>query len=983
VIAVAVVPLLAMAAFAADRISDQRAQALAAADLVSSIELQRALTAMYPPVKLERMALEVWSRIDDLGFDRALLIDFAGIDLETAYGENAGNLRGVLRGMQRALDDVGGGDTERLVIEIDVVRQQLAFRRTQADSPGVAISDPAEPFDRLESAMVDITDLADGLSGVAGQVAGGEATQLGALRDVVVTAGAYGNANLDHLLNLDNGEFLNAVVESRAVHTAALDRFATMVDSGRFDDVQDRLAQITTITLTPPGIGPSLGPSLDPSLDPGAPDLIRFTADQMLEHLDYVDLLQTRSDAFGADALAEVSARADAAEADVLRTQVLVAAVVALSALLIGLLLWAMLRPLRRLTRQAELISAGELGLSPVPVSGARDLRALTITTNEMLSTLRGVEQQINDLADGVTLCSQTSVLPGALGVALRRSVERLADTTTQLHASEQLASAIVEQAADAIWTIDGSGMIRSANDASAELTGVPWRLQIGRPLDEYLSALDGEMQVIGAPTPTKVLVAHSVIDAGDTDLIAVIAREISERAHFEKRLAFQARHDALTSMPNRLAALEHLDWSFRDSDGPVAVLLVDIDGFKSINDSHGHLKGDWVLTEIADRLSSNVRSGEFVARLGGDEFVVVITGVDDMNVLAKCGERLIRQIEQPFFDGENIFALSASVGVVSMTGEKTPLEALRKADSACCLAKKRGRGRVEIYDAELQATIAHQADIALALRRSVPNGELILHLQPIVDLRTGGLFGAEALVRWERPGVGLVPPGDFIPIAERSSLIFDIERWVLRESCEHVVEWRRRDPTCALRVAVNISGRHLIDGDLVNDLHEAIEATGADPTMLEFELTETQLLEDLDRAVEVLDEIRSLGVTIAVDDFGTGYSSMTYLRHLPIDSIKIDQSFIAGATEEGFDSTVVESLLAIGRTLQLDVVAEGVETELQLDYVRDRGCDRAQGYLLARPMPAEQFTAELFAGEWSTTPRRSDPLIRAMSSPP
>jgi diguanylate cyclase (GGDEF)-like protein len=282
---------------------------------------------------------------------------------------------------------------------------------------------------------------------------------------------------------------------------------------------------------------------------------------------------------------------------------------------------------------------------------------------------------------------------------------------------------------------------------------------------------------------------------------------------------------------------LEHLDRSFHASEGPVAVLFVDIDGFKSINDTHGHLKGDWVLTEIADRLSSNVRSGEFVARLGGDEFVVVITDVDDIDVLVNFGERLIRQVEQPYFDGENLFALSASVGVAAVTGESSALEALRKADSACYLAKKRGRGRVEIYDAELQATIAYEADLALALRRSVPNGELVLHLQPIVDLHSGRLAGAEALVRWERPGVGLVPPGEFIPIAERSSLIFDIERWVLRESCQHVVEWRRQDPTCELRVAVNISGRHLIEGDLVNDLHEAIEATGADPTMLEFEL--------------------------------------------------------------------------------------------------------------------------------------------------
>jgi diguanylate cyclase (GGDEF)-like protein len=494
--------------------------------------------------------------------------------------------------------------------------------------------------------------------------------------------------------------------------------------------------------------------------------------------------------------------------------------------------------------------------------------------------------------------------------------------------------------------------------------------------LDDFLPGLDGEMNVIGAPTPTKVLVAHSVIDAGATMRIAVIARDISERAHFEDRLAYQARHDALTSMPNRLAVLEHLDHVFTESDEPVAVLFVDIDGFKSVNDTHGHLKGDWVLTEIASRLTSSVRADEFVARLGGDEFVVVISGIGDIDTVVKFGERLIRQVEQPYFDGENFFALSASVGVAAVAGERSSLEALRKADSACYSAKRHGRGRVEVYDAELQATIAREADLALALRRSVPNNELVLHLQPIVDLHTGCLTGAEALVRWNRPGVGLVPPGDFIPIAERSSLIFDIERWVLRTACEHVVAWRERDPHCDLRVAVNISGRHLIEGDLVGDLHDAIERTGADPTMLEFELTETQLLDDLDRATDVLVALRSLGVTIAVDDFGTGYSSMTYLRHLPIDSIKIDQSFIARATEKGFDSTVVESLLAIGRTLHLGVVAEGVETESQLDYVRNRGCDRAQGYLLARPMPAEAFDAQLAAGDWPV-PHRVDAAAR------
>ena len=960
VIAAATVPLLAMGAFALDRVSDQRARARTANDLFYSIELQGALTAMYPPAHLERLGLEGLSRVDELGLERDLLIDVVGLDLESAYDRNADDVDDALEGMRIALEDVGGEETERLVVEIGMIEQQLAVRRAEVASSGVAISDPSEPFDRLEAVMADIVHLANGLSGVNGQVVGDEARQLGALGDVMTSAAAYGNANLDNLLNLD-GRFLNAVVESRAVHADALDRFVTML-SGRerdwFEAVQRRFAQIETITAA------------SPVLDPDSPDLVGLSADRVLAHLDYIGLLHTQSDAFGAEALAQVSARAGAAEADVLRIQTVVAVVAALSALLLGLLLWTTLRPLRRLTRQAEQISAGELGLSPVPLSGARDVRALAITMNEMLATLRSVERQVGDLADGVVTRSRASALPGAIGVALRRSIERLADTTAQLHASEQLASAIVEQAADAIWTIDGSGAICSANDASAGLTGVPCTHQIGRPLDEYLSALDGEMHVIGAPTLTKVLVAHSVIDAGDTELIAVIARDISERAHFEERLAFQARHDALTLMPNRLAVLEHLDGVFRRAEDPVAVLFVDIDGFKSINDTHGHLKGDWVLTEIAQRLSSQVRSHEFVARLGGDEFVVVVTGVDDLAVLVKFGERLIHLIEEPYFDGESMFALSASVGVATVTGEPSSLEALRKADSACYSAKRRGRGRVEVFDAELQATIAHEADVALALRRSVPNNELILHLQPIIDLHTGLLAGAEALVRWERPGVGLVPPGVFIPIAERSSLIFEIERWVLTRACEHVVEWRRQDPTCDLRVAVNISGRHLMEGDLVKDLCDAIETTGADPTMLEVELTETHLLEDLDRASEVLDALRSLGVTIAVDDFGTGYSSMTYLRHLPIDSIKIDQSFIARATEEGFDSTVVESLLAIGRTLHLSVVAEGVETELQLDYVRDRGCDRAQGFLLARPMPADLFNAKLLAGEWTTAPR-------------
>jgi diguanylate cyclase (GGDEF)-like protein len=390
-------------------------------------------------------------------------------------------------------------------------------------------------------------------------------------------------------------------------------------------------------------------------------------------------------------------------------------------------------------------------------------------------------------------------------------------------------------------------------------------------------------------------------------------------------------------------------------------VLFIDIDGFKSVNDSHGHAAGDLVLQEVAKRIRTYVREDDLVARLGGDEFLIVMQSTSDHEDASAFGYRVIREIEQPYLHDSHLFAVSASIGVAMVGGSTSPMTAIQRADAAVYLAKQRGRGRVEMFDHDLQASIEHRAEIELALRQAIRNGELDVHFQPVHKMASDEFWGAEALVRWNRPGFGQVQPNEFIPIAERSALIFELERWVLTQACELVVSWRERDPDCAMRVAVNISGRHLTDGDLVNDLDTIVAKTGADPKMLEFELTETQLLEDLDRASEILDLIRARGVTIAVDDFGTGYSSMTYLRRLPVDSIKIDRSFVARATEHGYDATVIDALMAIGRTLNLEVVAEGVETEEQLAYVRARGVDRAQGFLLARPMPIAQAEDVIF----------------------
>ncbi len=441
-----------------------------------------------------------------------------------------------------------------------------------------------------------------------------------------------------------------------------------------------------------------------------------------------------------------------------------------------------------------------------------------------------------------------------------------------------------------------------------------------------------------------------------------------------ESRLSEQARIDNLTGLPNRFAVLEYLERVLRALPRPGApmapgvvratgVMFLDVDGFKSVNDMHGHAVGDVVLREIAQRLSGSLREIDYVARLGGDEFLIVVGDIADPQRLVHFGERLIAEIEQPYTIGDQLFAVSASVGITVVEPGDDSMSVIERADAAVYQAKDRGRRRVELFDKDLQRSIEHQAELELALRQAIHHDELRMYLQPIADLSTGLPSGAEALVRWERPGVGLVPPGDFIAIAERSGLIFELERWMLKAACRRIAEWRLMGQGEGMRLAVNISGRHLIEGNLLADLDAAIAATGADPNLLEIELTESQLLDDVNRASAVLADVRSRGIKIAIDDFGTGYSSMTYLQKLPVDVVKIDRSFISSATTNAFDSTIVDTVVTIGRALDLEVVAEGIETVEQLAYVIEAGVTHGQGFLMARPVPAHEAEALIFNG--------------------
>jgi diguanylate cyclase (GGDEF)-like protein len=435
--------------------------------------------------------------------------------------------------------------------------------------------------------------------------------------------------------------------------------------------------------------------------------------------------------------------------------------------------------------------------------------------------------------------------------------------------------------------------------------------------------------------------------------------RSIEQSAAMTERLAHQARRDAMTGLPNRAAALERLqeaiDRSAR-SDQPVALLFCDLDGFKVVNDTYGHAVGDAVLKEIATRLSGQCRGAEMVARLGGDEFVVIAEGIDNVTDAATFGQRLIEAVEQPIHMEDSRFHLSCSVGITMSDPDATPTSLLGQADFAVYEAKRAGKARVMCFDSSMQASVDNRFKLEGELRQALVENQFELHIQPIVGADSLMIESAEALLRWNRPGHGLVAPGDFISVAEESWLIVDIGKFVIDEACRLLSSWRSAG--IEIPLAVNVAGRHLVDGDLVGDVKRALVAHDTPAHLLSIELTESQLVADLPRGAAVLTTLRSLGVRVALDDFGAGYSSLTYLRQLPIDTMKIDRSFVSELPSNSQSGSIVASLQQLAQSLHLDVVAEGVETAEQARFLVDLGCTRLQGYHFARPMPADDFGA-------------------------
>jgi diguanylate cyclase (GGDEF)-like protein len=603
-------------------------------------------------------------------------------------------------------------------------------------------------------------------------------------------------------------------------------------------------------------------------------------------------------------------------------------------------------------------LSAAELG--PGIGTTLEHLGALNGLAELALDQARAEAQHIREVAaDGqrlnivlaALLALATLAVVALIAHSIVRPIRRLATAAEQVGAGD-LADLVVPEG--------GPPELRRVTavlgEAVANLRAV--ETQVGA-----LAAGDVEDAALVVPVPGRLgaLVHESV---------ARLSRSLGDRDELSRRLAHEASHDPLTQLPNRAAARAALSAALergRRAGTAVAVLFVDLDGFKQVNDTHGHAVGDQVLTMTAGRLLDAVRAGDLVARIGGDEFVVIAEQSDDAAATVRLGERLVEELAAPITIRSIATRIGASVGIAfAVDGEVDPDGLLRDADLATYRAKLRGRGRVEPFDEELRRELAARVEVERALRRAIDAGELELHFQPVVS-PDGTASSVEALVRWHHPDGRMVPPDDFIPVAEGSDLIIDLDRWVLGEACRQLASWAD-DPTLgALTVSVNLSGRHLLNLTVVDDVRRTLAETGADPASLVLEITETVILTDLPVVVEHLRRIRALGVRIAIDDFGTGYTSLTHLRSLPVDVVKIDRSMIVA--ELPSDTHVLKLLVDTVHALGLGLVAEGVETDAQLERLESLGCERVQGFLFSRAVPAGDLRDAVRAARRATAP--------------
>jgi diguanylate cyclase (GGDEF)-like protein/PAS domain S-box-containing protein len=542
--------------------------------------------------------------------------------------------------------------------------------------------------------------------------------------------------------------------------------------------------------------------------------------------------------------------------------------------------------------------------------------------------------------------------------------------------------NAITASLGEGVVALDEKGVVTFANPAAESLLGwAPGEL-LGREIAEAVdpggrtTQGDGGDEWVHLPrlragetlridehtvtrrdgTPLDVaFTASPVMRDGRAVGAVVVVRDMRDRKALERRLVHQAFHDHLTGLPNRalfLDRIEHARMRAQRDGGTQAVLFVDVDRFKVINDSLGHRTGDLVLQLVAERIVQQLRPSDTVARFGGDEFTVLLEQVHDTQDAVQTAERLVRAFQRPFVaDGREV-VVTVSVGIAVAEPLRAPADLLAAADIAMYQAKSHGRNgyRVAAHDADEHARA--RLDLETELRHAIAEGQLEVHYQPVVHAHTDELYGLEALVRWRHPTLGLLAPAHFMDVAEESGLVLPLGSWVMEQACAAAVAWREQHPDRPVVMAVNLSGRQFQQPDLCEHVAGVLERTGLDPQLLSLEITETVVMEDTRSTQATLRALKKLKVRLAIDDFGTGYSSLSYLKRFPVDTVKIDKSFVDGVTSGLVDREIVQAVIRLARAVGMQTIAEGVETAEQRQTLRDLGCSLLQGYLHARPAP-------------------------------
>jgi len=501
-----------------------------------------------------------------------------------------------------------------------------------------------------------------------------------------------------------------------------------------------------------------------------------------------------------------------------------------------------------------------------------------------------------------------------------------------------------------------------------------PMLQQVSHLLDDKIASYQTEQRYLHKQGHVVwgLLSANKIAEA-QTDAASLVfqIQDITDRKRAEAQLLHDAFHDVLTGLPNRALFMDRLNLTIartkRHPDRLFAVLFLDFDRFKLVNDSLGHQVGDQLLIGIAERLRTTLRPEDTVARLGGDEFTVLLEDLHDAAEAVEVAERLRKELTRSFnLSGHEIFT-SASIGItLSTIGYENPGEVLRDADAAMYRAKALGKARHEIFDQALHACALNLLQMETDLRRAIEREEFRVHYQPIIDLKTKKLRGFEALVRWQHPERGFISPLDFIPVAEDMGLIAPIGEWVLGESCRQLKKWQEQFPADPLQISVNLSGKQLTQPDLVEQIKRILTETELDPRSLKLEITESTMMENTESAIQLLHELRALGIGLSMDDFGTGYSSLSYLHRFPLSTLKIDRSFVSRMESQDENAEIVRTIVMLARSLGMDVVAEGVETENQLLQLGALECEYGQGYFFSKPVDAEkarQLLTESYAG--------------------